>query len=182
MQQLGAFSEVGKLRKVMVCRPGLAHQRLTPDNCHALLFDDVIWVKQAKNEHHGFVSVMQDRGVEVLEMHDLLAEILDLPHARSWVLDRKIIPNQVGTGMLQELRAWLDEMPSRQLAEHLIGGISRAELPFDPLGTFGQYLEPTEFVIPPLPNTSSPGTRPAGSMGESRSTRSIGRPAARKPC
>jgi arginine deiminase len=41
-------SEVGKLRTVMVCRPGLAHQRLTPANCHDLLFDDVIWVHEAQ--------------------------------------------------------------------------------------------------------------------------------------
>jgi len=153
VDQFGAFSEVGKLRKVMVCRPGLAHQRLTPDNCHELLFDDVIWVKEAKNEHHEFVSAMQDRDIEVLEMHDLLADILETKLARDWILDRKIAPNFVGMGMLEELRAWLDEMPAKQLAEHLIGGISRAELPFDPRGTLGYYLAPSDFVIPPLPNT-----------------------------
>ena len=46
----GAFSEIGKLRKVMVCRPGLAHKRLTPANCKDLLFDDVIWVAEAQSE------------------------------------------------------------------------------------------------------------------------------------
>lgn len=72
--EVGVHSEVGKLRKVLVCSPGLAHQRLTPSNCDELLFDDVMWVNQAKRDHFDFVSKMRERGVEVLEMHNLLTE------------------------------------------------------------------------------------------------------------
>jgi arginine deiminase len=74
----GVHSEVGQLRKVMVCAPGLAHTRLTPTNCDGLLFDDVLWVENAKRDHFDFITKMRDRGVEVVEMHDLLAETLDL--------------------------------------------------------------------------------------------------------
>src|SRR3954451_11824795 len=91
----GVHSEVGKLRKVMVCRPGLAHLRLTPDNCHDLLFDDVIWVQEARTEHYAFTQMMRERGVDVVEMHDLLAETLEIPEGRAWVLDRKINANSV---------------------------------------------------------------------------------------
>ena len=70
----GVHSEVGQLRKVMVCAPGRAHQRLTPSNCDALLFDDVLWVENAKRDHFDFISKMRDRGVDVVEMHNLLAE------------------------------------------------------------------------------------------------------------
>ena len=73
-REFGVHSEIGKLRTVMVCRPGLAHQRLTPGNCHDLLFDDVIWVHEAQRDHYDFVLKMRERGVEVLELHDLLAE------------------------------------------------------------------------------------------------------------
>ena len=66
----GLYSEVGKLRKVIVCRPGLAQKRLTPANCRDLLFDDVIWVAQARTDHDAFTSVLVERGIEVLEMHD----------------------------------------------------------------------------------------------------------------
>ena len=52
-------SEVGKLRKVIVHRPGLEHSRLTPSNAEELLFDDVIWVKRAKNEHDAFCESMR---------------------------------------------------------------------------------------------------------------------------
>ena len=63
----GVYSEVGKLRKVMVHRPGLEHARLTPSNAEELLFDDVLWVARAKAEHDMFAGVMRDRGVEVFE-------------------------------------------------------------------------------------------------------------------
>jgi len=70
----GVHSEVGQLRKVMVCAPGRAHQRLTPSNCDTLLFDDVMWVDNAKRDHFDFMQKMRDRGVDVVEMHSLLAE------------------------------------------------------------------------------------------------------------
>ena len=81
MREFGVHSEVGKLRTVMVCRPSLAHQRLTPGNCHDLLFDDVIWVHEAQKDHYDFVLKMQERGVEVLDLHDLLAETLEIKEA-----------------------------------------------------------------------------------------------------
>ena len=63
----GVYSEVGKLHKVMVCSPGIAHQRLTPSNCDDLLFDDVLWVENAKRDHFDFVQKMRDRGIDVVE-------------------------------------------------------------------------------------------------------------------
>ena len=62
----GVHSEVGQLRKVMVCAPGVAHSRLTPSNCDQLLFDDVLWVENAKRDHFDFVTKMRDRGIEVV--------------------------------------------------------------------------------------------------------------------
>jgi arginine deiminase len=151
--QYGVHSEVGKLRKVMVCRPGKAHERLTPANCKELLFDDVFWVHQARTDHFDFCSKMEERGVEVLEMHNLLAETMAIPDARAWVLDRKVTENQVGVVMCEDLRAWLNEMPGKALAEHLIGGIAAGDLPFESKGMLGNYLGANGFVLPPLPNT-----------------------------
>jgi arginine deiminase len=150
---LGVHSEVGKLRKVMVCRPGLAHLRLTPDNCRDLLFDDVIWVQEGLKEHYTFAQQMRDRGIDVVDMHDLLAETLLVPTARAWVLDRKINANMVSRIGLEELRAWLDEMPAKDLAERLIGGITTSEVPLDIYQRLSGHIDPIRFVIPPLPNT-----------------------------
>ncbi|POZ62469.1 arginine deiminase [Chromobacterium alticapitis] len=153
MTKFGVHSECGKLRTVMVCRPGLAHKRLTPDNCHDLLFDDVIWVERAQKDHAYMVEQMRARGIEVIEVHDALAKVLDDKAARNWVLDRKVKTDNVGIGMLSDLRSWLNEMPSSQLADHLVGGIAKFELPFDPKGLFGGYLDRSEFVLPPIPNS-----------------------------
>jgi arginine deiminase len=79
-------SEVGRLRKVLVCAPGLAHSRLTPSNCDELLFDDVLWVQNAKRDHYDFMSKMRDRGVEVVELHEVLAETMANFEARSWLV------------------------------------------------------------------------------------------------
>ena len=73
---LGVASEVGTLRSVIVHRPDLAHERLSPTNCHELLFDDVIWVRRARQEFDAFVDLMRERGVEVLLFHELLTETL----------------------------------------------------------------------------------------------------------
>lgn len=149
---LGVHSETGTLRQVTVCRPGLAHRRLTPSNCDALLFDDVFWVKQAQKDHDVFTGVMRDRGVEVLDINELLAETLEIPEARAWILDHRITWNHIGVGMVSDLRAWMDELPGRTLAEFLIGGLEVGDLPFDPSGLFGNHLGRHGFVLPPLPN------------------------------
>src|SRR5687768_8907816 len=128
-KSFGVHSEVGKLHKVMVCAPGRAHQRLTPSNCDQLLFDDVLWVDNAKRDHFDFVQKMRDRGIDVVEMHDLLTETVAIPAAKAWILDQQIIPNQLGIGLVDEVRSYLDGLADRDLAETLIGGLSTEEFP-----------------------------------------------------
>ena len=153
----GVHSEAGKLRKVMVCSPGLAHQRLTPNNCDELLFDDVLWVNQAKRDHFDFVTKMRERGIDVLEMHNLLTDIVAIPEALDWILDHKVTPNQVGVGLVNEVKAWIKSLEPRKAAEYLIGGVSADDLP-DSFGgktieMFRDFLGHTSFILPPLPNT-----------------------------
>lgn len=152
MSKFGVHSETGQLRQVIVCKPGLAHRRLTPQNCEELLFDDVFWVKQAQKDHDSFVGLMRGEGVEVLDTRVLLGETMDIPQARDWVLDHRITPLQIGVGMLGELRTWMNNLSGPTLANYLIGGITVADLPFAPAGMFGSYLGPLGFVLPPLPN------------------------------
>src|SRR3954467_1459969 len=102
---LGTHSEVGKLRTVMVHRPDLAHERLSPSNCHELLFDDVIWVRRARQEFDAFIDLMRSRGVEVLLLHELLAETLEDAEAREWLLSRRLRPEEVTALFSDELQA-----------------------------------------------------------------------------
>ena len=149
----GLYSEIGRLRKVLVCRPGLAQRRLTPANCRDLLFDDVLWVSQARNDHDAFTSAMVERGVEVLELHDLLAETVSNPVARSWLLDRKLGHGFVDPEAARQLRPWLEALLPAQLAGYLIGGLTNAELPFATEGLVAHCAGPEDLLLPPLPNT-----------------------------
>jgi arginine deiminase len=154
----GVHSEVGQLRLVMVCAPGRAHQRLTPSNNDRLLFDDVIWVETAKRDHFDFMQKMRDRGVEVLEMHNMLAETVAIPEAKKWILDNQITANEVGVSLMAETRAYLETLDNRALAETLIGGLSTFEVPDDFGGEALKLAREAnsgvaEYLLPPLPNT-----------------------------
>ena len=153
----GVHSEVGQLRKVMVCAPGRAHARLTPSNCDDLLFDDVLWVEVAKRDHFDFMAKLRERGVDVVEMHSMLAETLALPEARAWILDNEVVPNEVGLDLVETVRGYLDGLSARDLAETLIGGLSTTELHEaiggDMLGLIRDAAGVAEYLLPPLPNT-----------------------------
>src|SRR5699024_5456543 len=121
------------------------------------LFDDLPWVQQAKKDHFDFMSKMKARDVEVLELHDLLAETLAVPGAKEWILDRKITANEVGIGLVEGTRAFLDTLNNEKLAEHLIGGLSTRELPedyrTDYISLAHDSFGVSEYLMPPLPNT-----------------------------
>lgn len=92
---LGVHSEYGKLNAVIVSKPGLAHSRLTPGNCDHFLFDDVLWVERAQEDHAYFTTQLQKRGIEVLEFQDLLAETFThKPEAIDWILQRRLRKNR----------------------------------------------------------------------------------------
>ncbi len=79
-----------------------------PSNCDELLFDDVLWVDNAKRDHFDFVNKMRDRGIEVVEMHNLLAETVAVREGKKWILDNQVVPDQVGLGFIDELRSYLE--------------------------------------------------------------------------
>jgi ornithine carbamoyltransferase len=136
----------------MVHRPDLAHERLSPTNAEELLFDDVIWVRRARQEHDAFVDLMRSRGVEVLLLHELLAETLEDKEAREWLLSRRIRPEEVTVMFAEPLTEWLTEMPAEELATKLTGGVTVQELPDEIRSAIGPALGHTDFVLPPLPN------------------------------
>lgn len=149
----GLYSEVGRLRKVLVCRPGLAQKRLTPANCHDLLFDDMLWVAQARRDHDAFTLAMKERDVQVLEMHELLADIVLMEPARHWLLERKLGPDFVDAETAAQLWPWLSALPPAKLAEFLIGGVACADVPFETVGLLGRFCAPADLLLPAMPNT-----------------------------
>ena len=148
---LGVYSEVGRLRKVMVHRPGLEHRRLTPSNAEELLFDDVIWVSRAISEHDTFCEVMRSRGIEVFHVEQLLAETLAKPEVKDWAADHILNEREIGITAAQRARAWVQTADPALAAEFLIGGITRADVEQD-VGLEWESADPTTMLLPPLPN------------------------------
>jgi len=160
MAAFGVHSEIGKLRKVIVHRPELSLQRLTPSNHDELLFDDVLWVERAQWEHDQFVAVLRERGAEVLYLQDLLAETLTASDAaRRLIIEQVASEYTVGWSLVDEMRAFLWGLKPDTLARHLVGGLTAGETDLD-WGKFGKIslhaaaLEDLNyFLLPPLPNT-----------------------------
>src|SRR5437762_9437277 len=146
-------SETGRLRQVIVHRPGLELSRLTPDNVKGLLFDDILWAKRAREEHDAFAQVLRDRGVTVHYFTDLLTGVLDNPIGRQWVLDRVITADTVGPTLVDPLLRLASEVDSARLAEVLIGGVLKSDLSRMTVNSLRwELLGSDDFVLPPLPN------------------------------
>jgi len=160
MTEYGVFSEVGRLRKVMVHRPDLSLRRLTPGNHDDFLFDDVLWVDRAGEEHDAFVRLMKDEGVRVYHLQELLAETLAASEEnRRLVLGRVVTELTVGISAVDAVRICLMDMEPALLAKHLIGGLTVGELEciyMEGLARFSLTAAaagPDAFILPPLPNT-----------------------------
>ncbi|GAA1910799.1 arginine deiminase [Streptomyces sodiiphilus] len=148
-------SETGRLRSVILHRPGLELKRLTPTNKNDLLFDDVLWVRRAQEEHDRFTAVLRDRGVRVHLFGELLAESLEIPAARALVLDRVFEEREYGPLATERLRSVFEELPTGELAEALIGGMTKREYlerHADLTSVRFHIMEPDEFLLHPLPN------------------------------
>ncbi len=148
-------SEVGRLRQVVLHRPDLELKRLTPDNAADLLFDGVLWVSRAQAEHDAFAGMLRSRGIVVHYYGDLLAQTLDVPEAREYILDRVFDPRRHGPLAAATLRASMDGLDSARLTAFLTGGITKreiAELGPEPKSIAFHSLDPDDFVLAPLPN------------------------------
>ena len=146
-------SEVGTLRQVILHRPGLELSRLTPSNIESLLFDDVLWLKRAKEEHDVFAESLRERGVRVHYFAQLLGEVLDDPEGRTFVLDRLCTIERFGSALAGSMRAYFDDLDGPSLAERLVGGVLKAELaPLRAHSLAWEMARADDFVLAPLPN------------------------------
>lgn len=145
-------SEIGQLCSVMLHRPNLSLKRLTPSNCQELLFDDVLSVERAGEEHDIFANTLRQQGIEVLLLTDLLTQTLDIPEAKSWLLETQISDYRLGPTFATDVRTWLAEMSHRDLARHLSGGLTYSEIPASIKNMVVDTHDINDFIMKPLPN------------------------------
>ena len=148
-------SEVGVLRQVILHRPGLELKRLTPGNKDRLLFDDVLWVARAQEEHDRFAALLWERGIAVHLFGDLLHAVTGIPEARKYILDRIFDDRVYGPLAIDALRNCFDAMDTATLTEHLVSGITKREvldrIP-EPRSIAFHVLDADDFLLEPLPN------------------------------
>jgi arginine deiminase len=146
-------SEIGKLRQVILHRPGLELCRLTADNIKGLVFDDVLWSRRAREEHDAFAQALWDCGVKVHYFAELLTDVLDIPPARSWILDRIMTDDTVGPTLAGPVRRLAQGADSARLTDYLIGGVLKRELAgFTVHSLRWELLHRDDFLLNPLPN------------------------------
>jgi arginine deiminase len=148
-------SESGRLRQAILHRPGLELKRLTPTNKDDFLFDDVLWVKRAKEEHDAFADTLRDLGVQVHLLDELLRETVAVPDARAHIMRSSFDERVYGPVAADVLANTFAQLDDRALVEHLIGGITKRELlehTDEPPSVLVQALELDDLVLPPLPN------------------------------
>ena len=152
MSGFAVTSEIGRLREVVLHRPGFELRRITPANRDALLFDELVWVDRAQQEHDGFARLLRDQGVRVRYLHELLEQSLTDEAVRRALIERVATPDTCGVELVDTVRGWLCDLPLEDLVAHLIGGVTVEEVPGAAEGFVGGMLGPYAFLVPPLPN------------------------------
>ena len=148
---LGVDSEVGRLRTVLLHRPGPELSRLTPRNNDKLLFDGIPWVGRAQDEHDAFAQALRDHGVEVLYLAELLETALEVEAARSEAIDAVLRDPRLGETLHGFLSAYLGDLHPHDLATTLMAGLAHEEIA--PVGGLVyRFMDRHDFVIDPLPN------------------------------
>lgn len=145
-------SEVGVLRRVILHRPGLELRRLTPSNKDDLLFDEILWVERARQEHNAFAEVLRERGVEVLYLQELLAETVAMEAVRESLVAETVAAAGLGPRLGPAVAEWLRALPADALAEKLIGGILHDESLVAGDSLVAQAARGDGFLLAPLPN------------------------------
>jgi arginine deiminase len=145
-------SEVGRLREVIVHRPGLELRRLTPANKDELLFDELLWVTKAQEEHDGLVAVLQAEGVRVRQFAGLLEDVVADDGLRKELISRVASIDTCGVELVDRVRSYLGDLDRPALVRHLVGGLTVEEVPGAGEGFVGGVLGSAAFLVQPLPN------------------------------
>lgn len=179
---LSVYSEIGRLKSVLLHRPGRELERLTPAYLEEMLFDDIPWLKRIQYEHDQFAALLMGQGTEVIYFTDLLTDILEKEEVKKEIIDAVMAQSRISSSyLIEEIKEYLENQGPSALAEILIAGFSIADLPGKQKRTrLSDYIEEAfPFYISPLINlyfTRDPGAV----IGERLSVNSMNREARRR--
>ena len=149
-------SEIGRLKKVLLHRPGKELENLMPEYLERLLFDDIPYLKEAQREHDAFADCLRGQGVEVVYLTDLVAESLTGPEVRQELIRQYLAEANVADARTREsLEAYFDALPDKEMVSAMMAGVRKSQLRTGQ-ARLGDYVSATEddypFAVDPLPN------------------------------
>ena len=150
-------SEIGRLRTVMLHRPGRELENLMPEYLERLLFDDIPYLKVAQEEHDAFAKCLADNGVEVLYLADLVAQTLEDKSVREELIEQFLDEAEVNKHRIREiLRDYFGTMDNRTLVDTMMAGVRKSDVRDFETGKLADYLsfrsDDYPFLIDPMPN------------------------------
>ena len=149
-------SEIGRLRRVMLHRPGGELENLMPEYLERLLFDDIPYLQEAQREHDAFADCLRGQGVEVVYLADLVAESITDSEVRRDLLRQFLDEADIRSPRLREsLEDYLGALPDREMIAAMMAGVRKSQLRREGV-RLGDYLSAAEddypFAVDPLPN------------------------------
>ena len=156
------YSEIGKLNKVLLHRPGLELEALTPSTMERLLFDDIPYLKVAQEEHDRFAETLRENGVEVIYYVEETAKALKTKELRQQLVDEFLTLSRLTSdGVRYNLTNYLMSMEPEEMVRKLIGGIKKNEIPSDDIRSLMDLIhDDYPYISDPMPNlyfTRDPG-------------------------
>lgn len=146
-RKINVYSEIGKLKTVLLHRPGEEIENLTPDYLERLLFDDIPFLKVARKEHDNFAKVLRDNGVEVLYLEDMAADAVASEEIKEKFLDEVIGECEIhDSDAVKEIKNMLKSMHTKNMIDKIMAGIRKKEIGFKE--QFDEY----PFIMDPMPN------------------------------
>lgn len=148
-------SEIGRLKKVLLHRPGYEIENLTPDLMERLLFDDIPYLEIARQEHDAFAQIFKDNGVEVYYLEDLIAETLENTLIKEQFIDEFLSETSIISETVKEAAKsyFLSFDSNREMVDKMMAGIRKDEFSFEAQNTLADLVETDyPFIIDPMPN------------------------------
>jgi arginine deiminase len=153
-QGISVYSEIGKLKTVLLHCPGEEIENIVPDYLRRLLFDEIAYLHQARREHDQFAQILRNEGVEVVYLTDLMADVLENPKVREEFLMEFMMEGKITTQGLQEaIMEFFSGYSSKELARKCIAGVRKEELKHVKPKSLGDMVKnPYPFYLDPIPN------------------------------
>jgi arginine deiminase len=153
-QSISVYSEIGKLKSVLLHCPGDEVENIVPDYLRRLLFDEIAFLEQARREHNQFADILRNEGVEVVYLTDLMADVLDEKKVREQFLEEFIVEGKAATqGLKEAIIEFFSHYSSKELIEKCIAGVRKEELKHIKPKSLGDMVKnPYPFYLDPIPN------------------------------